>query len=256
MKKVVIQFDHVRKDFGHETVIPDLNFKIYQGEFVTILGSSGCGKTTTLKMVNGLLNPTAGKIMIAGQDIRRADLVQLRRHMGYVVQQIGLFPHMTVSENISVVPKMLQWSPHKIDQRVAKLLSLVHLDPQKYRDRYPSQLSGGQQQRVGVARALAANPPYVLFDEPFGALDALTREQLQLEIKMIHSSLKDKTFLFVTHDINEALFLGQRVMVMNNGQVEQFDTPEMVVSHPATSFVRKLLGTVQQNQALWRQLND
>ena len=256
MTKPVIQFKHVQKQFGKNVVIPDLSFEINQGEFVTILGSSGSGKTTTLKMVNGLWKPNAGEILIDGQKISDLDLVQLRRHMGYVVQQIGLFPHMTIAENIAVVPKMLQWEQSKIDQRVKELLALVQLDPAKYANRYPSQLSGGQQQRVGVARALAVNPPYVLFDEPFGAIDALTRIELQKEVKRIHESLANKTFMFVTHDINEAFFLGQRVMIMHEGRIEQFATPGEIISHPATPFVKELLGTVQQNQELWRQYHD
>lgn len=256
MTKPIIQFKNVQKRFGENIVIPDLSFTINQGEFVTILGSSGSGKTTTLKMVNGLLKADAGEILIDGQIISDSDLVQLRRHMGYVVQQIGLFPHMTIAENIAVVPKMLQWDQEKITQRVNELLKLVQLDPQKYANRYPSQLSGGQQQRIGVARALAVNPPYVLFDEPFGALDALTRIELQKEIKQIHESLANKTFMFVTHDINEALFLGQRVMVMHEGRIEQFATPEEIVENPATPFVKELLGTVRQNQKLWGNYHD
>ncbi|MBD7894891.1 ABC transporter ATP-binding protein [Limosilactobacillus sp. Sa3CUN2] len=256
MTEPVIQFKNVQKRFGKNIIIPDLSFTINRGEFVTILGSSGSGKTTTLKMVNGLWKPDAGEILINGQKISSLDLVKLRRHMGYVVQQIGLFPHMTIAENIAVVPKMLRWDQEKIEQRVEKLLDLVQLDPQKYAKRYPNQLSGGQQQRIGVARALAVNPPFVLFDEPFGALDALTRIELQKEIKRIHESLADKTFMFVTHDINEALFLGQRVMVMHEGQIEQFATPEEIVTYPATSFVRELLGTVQQNQSLWGNYHD
>lgn len=256
MTKPIIQFKNVQKRFGENIIIPDLSFTINQGEFVTILGSSGSGKTTTLKMVNGLLKADAGEILIDGQKISDSDLVQLRRHMGYVVQQIGLFPHMTIAENIAVVPKMLQWDQEKITQRVNELLKLVQLDPQKYANRYPSQLSGGQQQRIGVARALAVNPPYVLFDEPFGALDALTRIELQKEIKQIHESLANKTFMFVTHDINEALFLGQRVMVMHEGRIEQFATPEEIVENPATPFVKELLGTVRQNQKLWGNYHD
>ena len=256
MTRPIIQFKNVQKRFGGHIVIPDLSFTINQGEFVTILGSSGSGKTTTLKMVNGLLKADAGEILIDGQKISDSDLVQLRRHMGYVVQQIGLFPHMTIAENIAVVPKMLQWDQEKITQRVNELLKLVQLDPQKYANRYPSQLSGGQQQRIGVARALAVNPPYVLFDEPFGALDALTRIELQKEIKQIHESLANKTFMFVTHDINEALFLGQRVMVMHEGRIEQFATPEEIVENPATPFVKELLGTVRQNQKLWGNYHD
>lgn len=256
MAKTSIQFKHVQKSFGDNLVIPDLSFTVQEGEFVTILGSSGSGKTTLLKMVNGLLKPSAGEILIGGKKLADQDLVNLRRHIGYVVQQIGLFPHMTIAQNIGVVPKMLNWSHEKIVSRVTELLQLVQLDPDSFADRYPSQLSGGQQQRVGVARALATNSPYVLFDEPFGALDALTRLELQREIKRIHDSLANKTFLFVTHDINEALFLGQRVMVMHDGQIEQFATPEEVVTHPATAFVKELLGTVQQNKQLWRRAHD
>ncbi|MGN1280156.1 MAG: ABC transporter ATP-binding protein [Limosilactobacillus sp.] len=256
MTKASIQFKHVQKSFGDNLVIPDLSFTVHEGEFVTILGSSGSGKTTLLKMVNGLLTPNAGTIMVGGKKLADQDIVDLRRHIGYVVQQIGLFPHMTIAENIGVVPKMLDWPHDKIVSRVTELLQLVQLDPTSFADRYPSQLSGGQQQRVGVARALATNPPYVLFDEPFGALDALTRLELQKEVKRIHDSLANKTFLFVTHDINEALFLGQRVMVMHDGKIEQFATPEEVVAHPATAFVKELLGTVQQNKQLWGRAHD
>lgn len=251
MNKPAIQFKHVQKSFNHNTVIPDLSFTVNAGEFVTLLGSSGCGKTTTLKMINGLLKPSAGQILINGQPLADQDLVKLRRHMGYVVQQIGLFPHMTVAKNMGLVPHMLNWGQDQIVSRVTELLKLVQLNPEKYADRYPGQLSGGQQQRIGVARALAVNPPYVLFDEPFGALDALTRIELQKEIKRIHDTLAGKTFMFVTHDINEALFLGQRVMIMNDGQIEQFATPEEIVRHPATQFVSDLLATTRQNQDLW-----
>ena len=251
MPKAIIQFKNVQKKFGNRTVIPDLNFTINAGELVTILGSSGSGKTTTLKMVNGLLEPDKGQVLVDGKRLANQDIVDLRRHIGYVVQQVGLFPHMTVAENIAVVPKMLHWDNNQIKERVTELLQLVQLNPVDYAGRYPSQLSGGQQQRVGVARALAVNPPYVLFDEPFGALDALTRVELQKGIKRIHQQLGDKTFLFVTHDINEALFLGQRVMVMHEGQIEQFATPSEVVNHPVTAFVCDLLGTVQQNKKLW-----
>lgn len=256
MTKASIRFKHVQKSFGDNLVIPDLSFTVQEGEFVTILGSSGSGKTTLLKMINGLLTPSAGEILIGGKKLADQDLVDLRRHIGYVVQQIGLFPHMTIAQNIGVVPKMLNWPHEKIVSRVTELLKLVQLNPESFADRYPSQLSGGQQQRVGVARALATNPPYVLFDEPFGALDALTRLELQREVKRIHDSLANKTFLFVTHDINEALFLGQRVMVMHDGKIEQFATPEEVVTHPATAFVKELLGTVQQNEQLWGRVHD
>lgn len=256
MTKAAIQFNHVQKRFGDDLVISDLSFTVNQGEFVTILGTSGSGKTTTLKMVNGLLQPSAGEISVDGRPLSELDLVQLRRHMGYVVQQIGLFPHMTIAQNISVVAQLLHWDNEQTSRRVRELLQLVQLNPCEYATRYPSQLSGGQQQRVGVARALVANPPYVLFDEPFGALDALTREELQHEIKRIHESLADKTLMFVTHDINEALYLGSRVMVMHEGRIEQFATPAEIVRQPATPFVKKLLGTIRQNQELWGQQDD
>lgn len=256
MTKTSIQFKHVKKSFGDNLVIPDISFTVNEGEFITILGSSGSGKTTVLKMINGLLKPTSGEILVGGKRLADQDLVNLRRHIGYVVQQIGLFPHMTIAQNIGVVPTMLNWPQEKIVSRVTELLKLVQLDPTSFANRYPSQLSGGQQQRIGVARALATNPPYVLFDEPFGALDALTRLELQKEIKQIHDRLENKTFLFVTHDINEALFLGQRVMVMHDGRIEQFATPQEIVAHPATIFVRELLGTVQQNEKLWGRVHD
>ena len=256
MTEPIIQFKHDEKRFNDQTVIPDLNFTHNKGEFITILGSSGSGKTTTLKMINGLIAPSAGEILVDGQKLRELDLVKLRRHMGYVVQQIGLFPHMTIGQNIAVVPKMLHWDKEEINNRVKELLSLVQLNPAEYMNRYPQQLSGGQQQRVGVARALAPNPPYVLFDDPFGARDPLTRMELQREVKKIHESLAEKTFMFVTHDINEALFLGQRVMIMHEGRIVQFATPEELVRHPATEFVEQLLGTIRQNQDLWRQQYD
>ena len=254
MNQPEIEFEHVIKRFGQTTVIPDLSFTINKGEFVTVLGSSGSGKTTTLKMINGLWQPTSGTVKIGGKELTEHNQVDPRRHIGYVVQQIALFPHLTIKQNIAVVPKLLRWEQAKIDQRVDELLDLVKLPSDQYADRYPAQLSGGQQQRVGLARALAANPDFILFDEPLGALDALTRIDLQKEIKNLHASLADKTFFFVTHDINEALYLGQRVMVMNRGRLEQFASPETIVQHPASPFVEELLATEERNQELWRRL--
>ncbi|MDE7055688.1 MAG: ABC transporter ATP-binding protein [Lactobacillus sp.] len=251
MTNEIIKFEHVAKKFGKNEVISDLNFSIDKGEFITVLGSSGSGKTTTLKMINGLEKPTKGEIIVNEQNLKDCNLVDLRRHIGYVVQSIGLFPHMTIAQNIAVTPNLLGWNKHKISQRVDDLLTQVGLDPEEYRNRYPMQLSGGQQQRVGVARALSTNPPIMLFDEPFSALDAITRQNLQQEIKSLHQKLSNKTFFFVTHDINEALFLGDRVMVMNRGKVEHFDTPEKLITQPATEYVRQLLDTVHQNEALW-----
>lgn len=246
----IINFDHVNKKYGKQDIIKDLSFSINQGEFITILGASGSGKTTTLKMINGLEKPNGGKISVLGQDLSQSNLVNLRRQIGYVVQSIGLFPHMTVGENIAVTPKLLKWDKKKIQDRVSQLLDLVNLD-QDFASRYPGQLSGGQQQRVGVARALAADPDLLLFDEPFSALDAITKQDLQKAVKKLHQQLPDKTFFFVTHDINEALFLGDRVMVLNNGQIEQFAQPEEIVKHPQTRYVKRLLETVTQNLALW-----
>lgn len=251
MTKEIIKFSHVAKKFGKNEVIKDLSFSINEGEFITVLGSSGSGKTTTLKMINGLEKPTSGEIIVNDQSLKDTDLVELRRHIGYVVQSIGLFPHMTISQNIAVTPKLLGWNQDKIDARVKKLLELVGLDAKEYASRYPSQLSGGQQQRVGVARALSTNPPLMLFDEPFSALDAITRQNLQREVKKLHQKLGDKTFFFVTHDINEALYLGDRVIVMNHGKIEQFDTPKEVVNNPKTDYVEELIGTIKENQSLW-----
>lgn len=251
MTKEIIKFKHVVKKYGKKTIIPDLSFSINEGEFITVLGASGSGKTTTLKMINGLEKPTSGDVIVNGQNLKEHNIVEVRRHIGYVVQSIGLFPHMTIAQNIAVTPKLLGWSSEKIHQRIIDLLNLVGLNDEEYSKRYPAQLSGGQQQRVGVARALAANPSIMLFDEPFSALDAITRQNLQKELKSVHERLHDKTFFFVTHDINEALFLGSRVMVMNHGQIEQFATPNEIVNHPASAFVKELIGTVRENQALW-----
>lgn len=256
MTKEIIKFEHVAKKFGKNEIISDLNFSINKGEFVTVLGSSGSGKTTTLKMINGLEKPTKGKITVNGHDLNDTNLVDLRRHIGYVVQSIGLFPHMNIAQNVAITPNLLNWSKEKINKTVNALLKQVGLDPKEYSKRYPNQLSGGQQQRVGVARALSTDPPILLFDEPFSALDAIIRQNLQQEVKTLHQNLEDKTFFFVTHDINEALFLGDRVMVMNKGNIEQFDIPEKIVSNPATDYVAQLLGTVRQNKALWERLND
>ncbi|GAA3638159.1 ABC transporter ATP-binding protein [Lactobacillus hamsteri] len=253
MIKKIIKFEHVNKKFGKNDVISDLNFSINKGEFVTVLGSSGSGKTTTLRMINGLEVPTVGDVIVNGNNVKSCNLVDLRRHIGYVVQSIGLFPHMTIAQNIAVTPNLLKWDKAKITNTIKSLLNLVGLKPEEYQNRYPVQLSGGQQQRVGVARALSTNPPIMLFDEPFSALDAITRQKLQHELKDLHKKLNDKTFFFVTHDINEALFLGDRVMVMNHGKIEQLDTPKNIVSKPATDYIKQLLSTVNQNKSLWEQ---
>nr|WP_314929917.1 ABC transporter ATP-binding protein [Shuttleworthia satelles] len=241
-----VTFEHVNKRFpgANYQALDDVSIQIEEGEFVTILGSSGCGKTTLIKMVNRLLEVDSGRITVMGQDIRGQDPVSLRRRVGYVIQQVGLFPHMTVEENIKVLPRLLGWDKEKADAGVDEMLSLVALDPKEFRGRYPAQLSGGQQQRVGLARALVTNPGLMLLDEPFGAIDAINRESLQNELKRIHSGSK-ATYLFVTHDIREALKLGSRVLIMDQGRVIQYDSPRHILAHPADDFVRSLLATLQ-----------
>ncbi len=209
-----------------------------------LIGPSGCGKTTILKMVNRLIEPTAGAISVMGKNILTLDPVELRRGIGYVIQQTGLFPHMTISENIATVPRLLRWDEGRITRRVDELLALVGMDPDAYRDRYPRQLSGGQAQRIGVARALAADPPVMLMDEPFGAIDPITREHLQNEFLGIQRRIK-KTILFVTHDIGEATRMGDYLCILKDGQVEQFGTPEEVLTRPATEFVASFFGTAR-----------
>jgi osmoprotectant transport system ATP-binding protein len=222
-------------------VVRDVSLTVQQGELVILLGPSGCGKTTLLKMVNRLIEPSSGTIFIDDQDIRIMNPSQLRRQIGYVIQQVGLFPHMTVAKNIAVVPELLAWPAVRIHQRVDELLALVGLPPEEYRQRYPAQLSGGQQQRVGVARALASDPKVILMDEPFGAIDAITRSRLQDELLRLHQRLQ-KTILFVTHDVEEALCLANRIAVMRQGEIVQYDTPFQILTHPADEFVYELIG--------------
>ena len=222
--------------------VDNLNMEISSGDMVMLVGPSGCGKTTTLKMINRLIEPSSGQILLGGQDISAADGDQLRRGIGYVIQAGGLFPHMTVAANIGVVPSMLGWDKARTARRVDELLDLVSLDPARYRNRYPKELSGGQQQRVGVARALAADPPILLMDEPFGAVDPITRERLQDELLRIHADL-EKTVVFVTHDFDEALKLGDRIAVFaEGGHLVQYDSPERILAEPATDFVRQFTG--------------
>jgi osmoprotectant transport system ATP-binding protein len=238
-----IQFDRVTLQFSGmaRPAVNQVSCEVAAGELVVILGPSGCGKTTLLKMVNRLYEPTAGRICIDGQDIQRLKPTKLRQQIGYVIQQSGLFPHMTVAENVAVVPKLLKWPNPKIQARIDELLQLVKLPPGEYRDRYPAQLSGGQQQRVGIARALAGDPDYLLMDEPFGAIDAITRNALQAEVLRLQQQLH-KTVLFVSHDVDEALRLGDRILVMNAGKIVQFDTPFNLLTQPADPFVHELLG--------------
>lgn len=237
----MIELTDVSKSFddGHIYAVRGLNLSITEGETVVLLGSSGCGKTTTLKMINRLVDPSEGCIRIDGQDTAELERVELRRSIGYVFQGIGLFPHMTVEENVSIVLRLLGKSPSQRRERARDLLALVDLDPDAFHDRYPDELSGGQQQRVGVARALAADPAYLLMDEPFGALDAVTRDGLQQEVLRLKQTL-GKTIVFVTHDIFEALTLGDRIAVMHEGRLEQVGTAREILSAPATEFVKAL----------------
>ncbi|MEU3186401.1 betaine/proline/choline family ABC transporter ATP-binding protein [Streptomyces sp. NPDC006923] len=238
----MIRFEHVTKRYPDgTTAVDDLSFEVSQGELVTLVGPSGCGKTTTMKMVNRLIEPTGGRIFLDGEDISAVDPVQLRRRIGYVIQQVGLFPHKTVLENTATVPHLLGWQRRKGRERAAELLDLVGLDPSVYGDRYPEQLSGGQRQRVGVARALAADPPVLLMDEPFGAVDPVVREHLQSEFLRLQAAVR-KTVLFVTHDIEEAVRLGDRIAVYGQGTIEQFDAPAAVLGAPATPYVADFVG--------------
>ena len=238
-----IEFAGVSLTFPNakRATLRDCSFTIAAGEFVAILGPSGCGKTTLLKTVNRLYEPTAGTITLDGTNIAQLPVTQLRRRIGYVIQKAGLFPHMSVAENIAIVPKLLGWSRSRYQARTNELLHLVELPPQDYRDRYPAQLSGGQQQRVGIARALAANPEVLLMDEPFGALDAITRASLQAEVARLQSQLH-KTILFVSHDVEEALLLADRILILRAGEIAQFDTPQNILLQPANAFVRDLVG--------------
>ncbi len=238
-----IEFDQVCLKFSGspQPAVNGCSFKVEAGELVVILGPSGCGKTTLLKMVNRLYEPTSGHIYLEGQNIRKLKATKLRRQIGYVIQQSGLFPHMTVAQNIAVVPKLLDWPRPKIQMRIDELLALVDLKPDEYRHRYPTQLSGGQQQRVGLARALAGNPKVMLMDEPFGAIDAITRTTLQNEILRLQRQLK-KTILFVSHDVEEALRLADRILIMQQGKIVQFDTPFKLLTQPSNQFVGNLLG--------------
>ena len=238
----MVRFENVSKVYADGTkAVESLNLQVERGELVCLIGPSGCGKTTTLKMVNRLCEPTSGTIQVGGQDVMQVDPVRLRRGIGYVIQQIGLFPHMTIAQNIELVPKLLGWDTPKRASRVDELLPLVGLDPNTFRNRYPRELSGGQQQRVGVLRALAAEPNLILMDEPFGALDPITREALQDELKRLQGKLK-KTILFVTHDMDEALRLADRIVVMKEGKPHQIATPDELLRNPKDEFVAQFVG--------------
>jgi osmoprotectant transport system ATP-binding protein len=239
----VIRLESVRKQYPSGLVaVAELTLDVPTGEVCVLVGPSGCGKTTILRMINRLIEPTAGTIFVDDEDILRVDPVELRRRIGYVIQQVGLFPHQTVATNVATVPRLLGWDRAKVAGRVAELLELVGLPPGEYRDRYPSELSGGQRQRVGVARALAADPPIMLMDEPFGAIDPVTRTQLQDEFLRLQQTIR-KTIVFVTHDIDEAVKMGDRIAILEvGGRLAQYDTPDRILAAPNSAFVAEFVG--------------
>lgn len=237
----MIQIENLNKKFGSITAVEDVSFNVEEGQICVLLGPSGCGKTTTLKMINRLITPTSGTIRIGGRDTSELDSVTLKRSIGYVIQQVGLFPNMTVEENICVVPNLLGWDKTKSRKRAAELLEVVALDPSKFLKRYPCELSGGQQQRVGVARALAADPPVMLMDEPFGAIDPINREVIQDEFMRIQR-LVNKTVLFVSHDIDEAVKMADCVALFHNGKIQQLGSPDDLLARPNSEFVANFMG--------------
>ncbi|MGD9559483.1 MAG: ABC transporter ATP-binding protein [Oscillospiraceae bacterium] len=237
----MIRFENVSKSYGDVLVLDDLSFELNAGEFTVLIGPSGCGKTTTLKTINRLIDPEKGKVYINGKDTSQMDRVKLRRSIGYVIQQIGLFPNMTVEKNISVVPKLLKYDKARCDKIVREMLDLVNMPYDEFAHKYPSQMSGGQQQRIGVLRALAVSPPIVLMDEPFGALDPMTRTTLQEEISRLQRKL-NKTIVFVTHDMDEALTLADRIIFMDKGKIVQSASPEEMLANPANDLIRSFMG--------------
>jgi osmoprotectant transport system ATP-binding protein len=240
-------------DGGRSYAVKELSLDVAEGKTLVLLGSSGCGKTTTLKMINRLIEPTSGTIEVDGNDVTSQDPVLLRRNIGYVFQEIGLFPHMTIEQNVAIVPKLLGWDKNRRRVRAHELLELMGLDPGIFADRYQDELSGGQQQRVGVARALAADPDYLLMDEPFGALDALTRDTLQQELLSLKGRLR-KTIIFVTHDILEAITLGDEIAILHNGRLEQIGTKEEVLTFPKTEFVAELFSKPAKQLAVFKEM--
>ncbi|MCY9005994.1 betaine/proline/choline family ABC transporter ATP-binding protein [Peribacillus frigoritolerans] len=237
----MLKIENVSKIYkGGKKAVKNISLDIKKGEFICFIGPSGCGKTTTMKMINRLIEPSEGKILINGENIMDKDPVELRRQIGYVIQQIGLFPHMTILENITLVPKLLKWNEQKKKERALELLQLVDMGPE-YLERYPYELSGGQQQRIGVLRALASNPPLILMDEPFGALDPITRDALQEEFKNLQRTL-DKTIVFVTHDMDEAIKLADRIVILKAGEIVQVGTPDEILRNPANEFVEEFIG--------------
>lgn len=238
----MIKVSNLTKTFGNFKAVDDISFSVKEGEILVLLGTSGCGKTTTLKMINRLIEPSSGVVTINGANIQDEDAVTLRRKIGYVIQHIGLFPHYTVSQNIAVVPKLLKWDKEKIKSKTEELLNLVGLLPDEFLKRYPHELSGGQKQRVGLARALVADPPVVLLDEPFGALDPITRSGIRNEFKNLESFLK-KTMVIVTHDVFEAFELGDKVCLIDQGKIQQLGTPKDLIFSPSNSFVKEFFNS-------------
>ena len=242
MNQATVEFRHVTKQYGPQGAVVDLSLLVPAGDICVLVGPSGCGKTTSLKMVNRLVEPSSGQVLIDGEDIMSVEVTALRRRIGYVIQQVGLFPHQTIADNVATVPRLLGWPGERIQRRTEELLELVGLDPGRIRQRYPSQLSGGERQRVGVARAMAAEPPVMLMDEPFGAVDPIVRERLQNEFLRLHRTL-GTTVLFVTHDIDEAIKMGSRVAVMQQGgHLAQYAPPTELLAHPANEFVSRFVG--------------
>ena len=242
---IMIELDGLTKVYPGQQVpaVDNVNMEIPRGEIVVLVGPSGCGKTTTMKMVNRLIEPSSGRIVLDGEDVTRVDADHLRRRIGYVIQQIGLFPHQTIAQNIATVPKLLGWSSERIDKRVDELLETVGMDPERFRNRYPKELSGGQRQRVGVARAMSADPDVMLMDEPFGAIDPITRERLQNEFLRVQAEIR-KTIIFVTHDIDEAIKMGDRIAILEQqSHIAQFASPEEILTAPADDFVSDFIGS-------------
>ncbi len=238
----MIEFRDVVKRYGAQLAVNHVSFTIPEGEVCVLIGPSGCGKTTSLKLVNRMLEPTAGEILLEDRSVASIPPEELRRGIGYVIQSVGLFPHMSVAENIGIVPRLLKWERPRRERRTDELLDLIGLEPERYREKYPAQLSGGEAQRIGVARALAADPPVLLMDEPFGAVDPLNREVLQLEFAALQRKLR-KTVVFVTHDLDEAIRLGDTIVIMREGGIVQRGAPAEILANPADEFVRRFVGT-------------
>jgi osmoprotectant transport system ATP-binding protein len=246
----MIRFEHVGKTYANDAVVlKNINLHVKEGELLALIGPSGCGKTTTMRMINRLIDPTEGQIFVNGENILRKNPVELRRNIGYVIQQIGLLPHLTIQDNIALVPKLKKWEKSRYLKRVDELLDLVGLDPDTFKKRIPSELSGGQQQRIGVIRALAADPPIILMDEPFSALDPISREQLQDELIKLQREIQ-KTIVFVTHDMDEAIKIANRMVIMQHGEIVQLDTPQNILARPQNQFVREFIGSERLNKPM------